>query len=76
MKHTKLDTLFDCGSQVNLISKEIVKKLELNTEPHKKPYPLGWVQKDTQLQVTRPCKLKFAISYKFNDEVVLDVVPL
>jgi hypothetical protein len=28
-KHTKIDTLFYVGSQVNLISEEIVKKIEL-----------------------------------------------
>lgn len=42
-KHTKIDTLFDSGSQVNLISEVIVKKLGLETKPHKNPYPLGWV---------------------------------
>jgi hypothetical protein len=30
-KHTKIDTLFDLGSQVNLISETLVKKLELTT---------------------------------------------
>ena len=40
-RHQKIDTLFDSGSQVNLISKSIVKKLGLLTTPHKKPYPLG-----------------------------------
>jgi hypothetical protein len=44
--------------------------------PHEKPYPLGWVTNDTQLQVTRKCVLKFAITEKFMDEVELDVVPL
>ena len=29
MKHTKVDTLFDPGYQVNLISEKIVKKLGL-----------------------------------------------
>ena len=38
-KHTKIDTLFDSGSQVNLISETLVKKLELTTRPHHKPYP-------------------------------------
>ena len=28
-KHTKIDTLFDSGSQANLISEETVKKLKL-----------------------------------------------
>ena len=53
MNHTKIDTLFDSGSQVNLISEAIVKRLGLKMEPHPKPYPLGWVQNDTQLQVSR-----------------------
>jgi hypothetical protein len=76
VKHTKIDTLFDSGSQVNLISEAIVKKLGLNMTPHKKPYPLGWVCEDAKLQVTKQCKVIFAITSKFFDEVELDVVPL
>ena len=41
VKHTKIDTLIDGGSQVNLISEEVVKQLGLETKPHKKRYPLG-----------------------------------
>jgi hypothetical protein len=33
-KHTKFDTLFDSGSQDNIISEEIVKTLEMETKPH------------------------------------------
>lgn len=40
-KHTKIDTLFDPSSQVNLISKLIVKKLGMETKTHPKRYPLG-----------------------------------
>jgi len=42
-KHTKVDTLFDSGSQINLVSEEIVKKLNQETTPHTKPHPLSWV---------------------------------
>jgi hypothetical protein len=59
-----------------LISETIVKKLGLITKPHKKPYPLGWIHNDNQLQVNRQCVLKFAINSQFIDEVELDVVPL
>ena len=76
VNHTNIDTLFDSGSQVNLISEEVVRKLHLVTMPHEKPYPLGWVTNDTQFQVTKKCVLKFAITEKFMDEVELDVVPL
>jgi len=75
-KHTKVETLFVPGSQVNLISEEIVKKLGLTTRPHQKPYPLGWVSDNAKLQVTRKCRLRFAIAFKLIDEVDLNVVPL
>jgi hypothetical protein len=52
-KHTKIDTLFDTGSQENLISEDIVKKLDLETTPHPKPYPLGWICGNAKLHVTR-----------------------
>jgi hypothetical protein len=42
-KHTKIDTLFYLGSQVNLIFGALVKKMGLETKPHPKPYPLGRV---------------------------------
>ena len=45
-KHTKVDTLFDSGSQANLIYEDLVKKLNLDTISHPKPYPLGWICKD------------------------------
>jgi hypothetical protein len=75
-KHTKIDTLFDSRSQANLISEETVKKLKLETSPHPKPYPLGWICDNAKLQVTRKCKLRFAITANFVDEVELDVIPL
>ena len=61
---------------MNLISKDLVNRLNLETVPHHKPYPLGWITRDTSLQVTRKCLFKFAITANFADEVELDVVPL
>ena len=75
-KHTKIDTLFDSGSQANLISEYLVKKLNLETIPHPKPYPLGWICKDANLQVSKKCIFHFAIIAHFFDTVELDVVPL
>jgi len=34
IKHTKVETLFDSGSQENLISKSLAKRLGLETKPH------------------------------------------
>jgi hypothetical protein len=75
-KHTKIDTLFDTGSQENLISEDTIKKLKLETISHPKPYPLGWIHDNAKLQVTRRCKLRFSITANFIDEVDLDVIPL
>ena len=68
--------MFDTGSQVNLIPEEVVKKLNLTTTPHPKPYPLGWVCDESQLQVTKQCKIRFSIIANFVDEVEANVVPL
>jgi hypothetical protein len=75
-KHTKIDTLVDSGSQVNLISEQVVQKLGLETRPHPRLYPLGWICDNAQVQVTKQCKLRFAITSSFIDEVELGVVPL
>jgi hypothetical protein len=53
MKHTKIDTLIDSGSQSNLISEEVVKKLGLNIKIHHKPYSLNWIRKDHKLPITK-----------------------
>ena len=68
-KHQKIDTLFYSGSQVNLSSETIVKKLGLLTTPHKKPYPLGLVRDKAKLQVTRQCKLRIAFGSTFVYEI-------
>jgi hypothetical protein len=53
MKHTKVDTLIDSGSQSNLISEEVVKKLVLNTQMHHKTYSLKWISKNHKLHITK-----------------------
>jgi hypothetical protein len=75
-KHTNIDTLFDPGSQVNLISEEHAKKMGLETKPHPKPYPLSWVRDKSKLNVTKQCRVIFSIASKLIDEVDMDVVSL
>jgi hypothetical protein len=76
MKHTKIDTLIDNGSQSNLISEEVAKKLGLTTKMHHKPYSLNWISKDLKFPITKQCIIKFAITSKYVDEVICDVVSL
>jgi hypothetical protein len=76
MRHTKVDTLIDNGSQSNLISEELVKQLGLQAQIHHKPYTLKWISNNHQMHITKPCTLKFVILSKYVDEVTCDVVPL
>jgi hypothetical protein len=76
MRHTKIDTLIDSGSQSSLISKELVKQLGLKTQTHHKPYTLKWISNHQQMHITKQCTIKFAISSKYVDEVTCDVVSL
>ena len=54
----------------------MVKQLKVEKIPHPKPYPLGWICKDANLQVSRKCMLHFTIKSHYVDLVELDVVPL
>jgi hypothetical protein len=75
-KHTKRDTLFDLGSQLNLISKALAKNMGLETKPHPNPYPLVWVCDKEKLNVTKQCRVRFSIASNLIDKVDLDVVSL
>jgi hypothetical protein len=73
---TKTDSLFDSGSCANIIVVDIVRKIGLEVHNHPIPYPLGWVNKDVKIKVTKQCKIKFVVSVDFINEIELDVVTL
>jgi hypothetical protein len=75
-KNNNIDTLVDSGSQVNIISEQVVQSLGLETRPHLRSYPLGWNCDNSQVNVTKQCKLQFVITSSFIDEVELDMVTL
>jgi hypothetical protein len=76
VKNTKIDVMFDSGSHVKLIEMDLVNKLGLDVYNHPIPCPLGWVNKDEDIRVTKQCKIEFLVSVDFIDEVELNVVPL
>ena len=43
VKGSLLHFIVDSGSQKNLISTEVVKRLGLPTTPHPQPYSIGWL---------------------------------
>jgi len=74
VKKTKIDDMFDSGSQANLIVTDLVKNIGLEVQGHPIPYPLGWVNKDANIKVMKHCKIKFYISFDIIDEVELYIV--
>ncbi|KAA8534380.1 hypothetical protein F0562_031869 [Nyssa sinensis] len=76
IKQEVIGEIVDIGSQKNLISTSLVQKLGLDTIPHPKPYPLGWIQKDMKLKIDRQCTFRFAITNQFIDEITCEVVPI
>jgi hypothetical protein len=49
----------DSGSTDNLVSTEMVEKLELETIEHPSPYRVSWLQKGHQVNVTKQCLVEF-----------------
>jgi hypothetical protein len=65
----------DNGSTDNLISTEMVEKLELKTTDHPSPYKVSWLQKGHQVNVTKQCLVEFKIG-GYNDKILCDVIPM
>jgi hypothetical protein len=66
--------IVDSGSTDNLVSKEMVEKLELETTDHLSPYRVLWLQKGHQVTVTKQCLVEFKIG-GYNDKILCDVIP-
>jgi hypothetical protein len=75
VKGTSLHFIIDSGSQKNLISIEVVKRLDLPTTPHPQPYTIGWLRQGSNLRINQQCQLSYDIK-PFKDEVLCDVSPL
>ena len=69
------DLIIDSGSQENIISKDVVERLQLETENHPNPYAIGWIKEVGGIRVNERCKVSFSIG-KYNDEVYYDVVDM
>ena len=68
------DVIIDSGSCENIVSKALVKTLELTTEKHLNPYKIGWIKRGTEIMVNEICKVKFSIGKYYLDEIMCDIV--
>ena len=64
----------DSGSTDNLVSTEMVEKLELETIEHPSPYRVSWLQKGHQVNVTKQCLVEFKIG-GYNNKILCDFIP-
>jgi hypothetical protein len=67
--------IIDSGSTNNLVSTEMVEKLELEMTDHPSPYRVSWLQKGHQVTVTKQCLFEFKIG-GYNDKILCDVIPM
>jgi hypothetical protein len=63
------NVIVDSGSTDNLISTDMVEKLELETIEHPSPYRVSWLQKGHQVNVTKQCLVEFKIG-GYNDKIL------
>jgi hypothetical protein len=75
VKGTLVHFIVDRGSQKNLISAKVVKRLDIPTTPHPQPYTIGWLRQGSDLCVIQQCRLSYSTK-PFKDEVLCDVSPL
>jgi hypothetical protein len=75
VKGSPLYFIMDRGSQKNLISVKVIKRLALPTTPHPQPYIIGWLCQGNDLRVSQQCRLSYGIK-PFKDKVLSDVSPL
>ncbi|XP_051149220.1 uncharacterized protein LOC127263941 [Andrographis paniculata] len=67
--------IIDNGSCTNVVSETLVKKLNLVTKPHPRPYRLQWLTNNGELRVNKQVEVTFRIR-GYMDQVVCDVVPM
>ena len=67
--------IIDNGSNDNLVSIEMVEKLELKTNGHTKPYKVSWLQKGHQVMITKQCLVEIKMG-GYKDEILCDVIPM
>ena len=75
VKGVPLHFIVDNGSQKNLISAKVVKRLKLPSTTHPQPYNIRWLSHGRDLCVNLQCLLPYAIK-PFKDEVLCDIAPL
>ncbi|XP_074303038.1 uncharacterized protein LOC141637460 [Silene latifolia] len=74
--HSKIcNLIIDSGSCTNVVSKELVDELKLQTKNHNKPYKLHWLNGDNRIQVRKQALVSLSLG-PYNDDIWCDVIPM
>ena len=65
----------DSGSSKNLVSMEVVIKLNLKCAPYPEVYRVSWLQNWKSITVRERCLIRFNIG-SYSDSVLFDVLPM
>ncbi|KAB5533745.1 hypothetical protein DKX38_016831 [Salix brachista] len=65
--------IIDSGSCENVVSDEVVRKLHMTTKPHPKPYKLTWLDRRSDVTVSKRSLVSFSIGTIYKDQIWCDV---
>ncbi|XP_022875589.1 uncharacterized protein LOC111394033 [Olea europaea var. sylvestris] len=68
--------IIDSGSCENVVSEEVIEKLQLKMDCHPKPYKLSWLNKGSEVTIEKRCLVSFSIGKKYFDNAWFDVVSM
>jgi hypothetical protein len=74
-KDWKCKVIMDSGSTDNIVSTEMMEKLELETNDHPSPYKVSWMQKGHRVSVKKQCLVEFKIG-GYKDKILCDLIPM
>ena len=60
------DLIIDSGIQENIMSKDVVERLLLETKTYPNPHAIGWIKEVGGIRVNERCKVSFSIG-KYMD---------
>lgn len=68
--------IIDNRSYDNIVSKSLVRYLNLQTKAHPIPYKPGWIKEGPTITVTKICKVHLSIGKSYNVEIIYEVVDM
>lgn len=59
-----------------MVSEAAISKLGLSTEAHPRPYKLAWLNRGTDIMISRRALVSLSIGSSYSEEILCDVVTM